>query len=119
MSGLFRSQDCGTSVIDRMIWVVRRSNRSKRFVWRRRNGAPKDCQQFNRHLRSPDQVIMLESTAITCPYCWELIEVPLETEPGNHVFVEDCPVCCQPILLRITVGPDGELQHVESSRENE
>ena len=62
---------------------------------------------------------MLECTAISCPYCWEPIEVPLETEAGNHEFVEDCPVCCQPIRLRVTVGLDGELQHVESSRENE
>ncbi len=62
---------------------------------------------------------MLEYTAIICPYCWEQIEVPLETEPGNHEFVEDCPVCCQPILMHVTVGLDGELQHVESARENE
>nr|MBS0020575.1 CPXCG motif-containing cysteine-rich protein [Gammaproteobacteria bacterium] len=62
---------------------------------------------------------MLEFSAIICPYCWEHVEVPLETEPGNHEFIEDCPVCCQAILMRVTIGLDGELQHVESVRENE
>lgn len=62
---------------------------------------------------------MLESAAIICPYCWERIDVPLETGPGNHEFIEDCSVCCQPILMRVAIGLDGELQHIESARENE
>lgn len=69
--------------------------------------------------RATGEQAMVEYAPIQCPYCWESIEVPLETEPGDHELVEDCPVCCQPILMRITVGPDRGLQRVAGSRENE
>ena len=37
-------------------------------------------------------------------------------EPGEHVFVQDCAVCCHPWQVRITVGVDGEVS-VEVERE--
>jgi hypothetical protein len=33
--------------------------------------------------------------------------------------MEDCQVCCQPILFRISVDLDGNLLAVETQREND
>jgi hypothetical protein len=49
---------------------------------------------------------------VTCPFCGESGEVEAEideTEPGRHVFVQDCAVCCRPWTVCITVAPDGDV----------
>ena len=49
---------------------------------------------------------------IECPFCGEPGEVEVdvdESEPGQHVFVQDCAVCCRPWQVSVTVGADGEI----------
>lgn len=46
--------------------------------------------------------------ALLCPHCGE----PIETfpDPGGgeeQEYIEDCSVCCRPILLHATLDPDG------------
>jgi transcription elongation factor Elf1 len=43
----------------------------------------------------------------TCPFCWEqnTVLVDLSAPPGS--LIEDCSVCCRPILLEVTMSPDG------------
>ncbi|MEM6821255.1 MAG: CPXCG motif-containing cysteine-rich protein [Verrucomicrobiota bacterium] len=36
---------------------------------------------------------------VQCPYCGEPFEVAIETELIDQNWIEDCPVCCQPILF--------------------
>jgi hypothetical protein len=36
----------------------------------------------------------------TCPYCWEKISMILECSDEEETYVEDCEVCCRPIVLR-------------------
>jgi len=44
-----------------------------------------------------------------CPSCGEAIVIPLDvTEGDEQEFIEDCPVCCHPNLIRVAYGPDGE-----------
>lgn len=62
---------------------------------------------------------MLESTTITCPYCWASFETPVDYSAGPQVYVEDCQICCQPILFRISVDLDSDLLAVETQREND
>ena len=38
---------------------------------------------------------------VTCPYCGEQVEIGVE-EDMRSSFVQDCEVCCQPWLLRVT-----------------
>ena len=46
--------------------------------------------------------------AYTCDNCSESIVVPVDPSAGRHQeYVEDCPVCCTPNLLRVTVEADG------------
>ena len=42
---------------------------------------------------------------ITCPYCGEDVEIYLEPDTRG-VFVQDCEVCCNPWLLRVTRDAD-------------
>jgi hypothetical protein len=44
---------------------------------------------------------------VTCPYCGEVVAVHLE-EDVRGSFVQDCEVCCNPWLVRLTRSADGQ-----------
>ncbi len=58
-----------------------------------------------------------ESVDIQCPYCWETIEVLVDLSISEQSYVEDCQVCCRPILLSISIIADGSPR-IEVTREN-
>ncbi|AMO67631.1 MAG: hypothetical protein ACJA1T_000378 [Zhongshania aliphaticivorans] len=41
----------------------------------------------------------LESVSQRCPYCGERIELLIDTSEGAQTYVEDCQVCCQPMVI--------------------
>ena len=49
---------------------------------------------------------MQETFVVTCPYCGEDVEIYVEADVTG-ALVQDCEVCCNPWLLRVT-GEDGE-----------
>jgi hypothetical protein len=57
--------------------------------------------------------------SVQCPYCGETFETGVDTSGGSQEYVEDCYVCCRPILFRIEVDVDGELTGLEMQREND
>lgn len=60
----------------------------------------------------------LDSVLIQCPYCWETLDISVDPSVPEQEYVEDCQVCCQPIVL--TVFFDENLTpHVEATAENE
>ncbi len=61
----------------------------------------------------------LENEAVQCPYCWETIELTLDISAGSQTYTEDCHVCCQPILVHLTVDEDSNRFEVNVSPENE
>ncbi|WP_295541673.1 CPXCG motif-containing cysteine-rich protein [uncultured Thiohalocapsa sp.] len=55
-----------------------------------------------------------------CPWCGELIELTVDCSYGDHVYVEDCSVCCAPIEVTIRfTGADPVSPRVDLRRENE
>jgi len=62
---------------------------------------------------------MLSDIEIQCPYCWEFFPTEVDPSVGEQVYVKDCRIGCQPILIRVVIGPDGEPSGVEVRRENE
>jgi len=60
---------------------------------------------------------LIQSETITCPYCWESIELTLDLSVDEQQQVEDCSVCCRPILIRYR-AEDGELAALEIAAEN-
>jgi hypothetical protein len=47
-----------------------------------------------------------DSFLVTCPYCGESVEIYVEPDVTGRL-VQDCEVCCNPWLLRVTYE-DGE-----------
>lgn len=60
---------------------------------------------------------MIQFETITCPYCWEPIEITLDLTVESQQQVEDCSVCCRPIVVRYSTA-DGELAALEVAAEN-
>jgi Cysteine-rich CPXCG len=50
---------------------------------------------------------LLESCGIQCPYCGEYLEVQIDCSVPNQSYIEDCQVCCRPMLLRVTLDDSG------------
>ena len=49
----------------------------------------------------------------SCPSCGEEIVVPVDPSGGDEQeYVEDCPVCCSPVLLQVHIEEDGEVSIV-------
>lgn len=61
---------------------------------------------------------MLPSIDIQCPYCGETIDVIVDDSAGDQAYIEDCQVCCRPIVLTLTLGDDGEVE-VAARAEND
>ena len=59
---------------------------------------------------------MLENVWIDCPYCGEPFETSVDCSAGGQQYVEDCPVCCQPIDMESRIDLDGKLQNVDARR---
>jgi hypothetical protein len=53
-----------------------------------------------------------------CPYCGEPISVLIDDSVADQNYVEDCQVCCRPILLGVSVDMDGDVV-VTARSENE
>jgi hypothetical protein len=53
--------------------------------------------------------MFLESTTASCPYCGEMIEFLIEPLDSDQQYYEDCQVCCQPILIKLTLNIEGGI----------
>jgi len=62
---------------------------------------------------------MTQVQNVQCPYCGETFETEIDVSAGNQEYIEDCYVCCKPIVFRIEVDMDGELAGLEVQREND
>jgi hypothetical protein len=59
----------------------------------------------------------LEPATIQCPYCWEMIEITTDCSVTSQEYIEDCEVCCQPIVMTVEISADG-LPKVSVQRES-
>ena len=60
----------------------------------------------------------ISETHISCPYCGESISVLVDDSVPEQSYVEDCQVCCRPIVLDVIVDVDGDVA-VSARCENE
>lgn len=59
---------------------------------------------------------LLNEHVVTCPYCWQQVSLVVDASAGSHQYVEDCEVCCRPILVTCRVS---DSQGVEVSVDRE
>ncbi len=54
----------------------------------------------------------LEEITISCPYCGEIISVLLDEQEVGSEYIEDCQVCCKPIVMSVYHDATGALSVV-------
>ena len=54
---------------------------------------------------------------VACPYCGESIELVIDCSVPFQEYVEDCEVCCRPMILAVSVDADENIS-VEARDEN-
>lgn len=60
---------------------------------------------------------MLETQEYECPYCGEPVEAVLDLSAGDQQYIEDCAVCCRPIIF--DVHTDGQEWALDVRREDD
>ena len=60
----------------------------------------------------------MDSQVIYCPSCGEPIDVAVDWSVRQQEYVEDCQVCCRPIVLTVGIDEDGET-HIEARPESD
>jgi hypothetical protein len=63
-------------------------------------------------------VAELADKAIDCPYCGESISILIDDSLDHQNYVEDCQVCCRPIILDVAIDTEGDIS-VSARSENE
>jgi len=54
---------------------------------------------------------MDDESSYVCGACGEEIVIPVDPSGGSvQEYVEDCPVCCRPNVLRLFSDPDGSVR---------
>ena len=54
---------------------------------------------------------MKDEASYICDSCGEEIVVPIDRSAGSEqAYVEDCPVCCCPNVIRIEMDEAGEVR---------
>ena len=64
-------------------------------------------------------MMILEERRIDCPYCGELISISIDPSTGNDTYIEDCQVCCRPMVFDLSTDPDGNIVDLVVRREND
>ena len=62
-------------------------------------------------------MLELIPATITCPFCWESIEILTDPSVTAEEYIEDCQVCCNPINIAVTTAADGQPQVTASNPE--
>jgi hypothetical protein len=60
----------------------------------------------------------LQNEFIDCPYCGEQIEIVIDCSIEEQDFIEDCSVCCQPIVLSVVICGEEDI-HIIARRHDE
>lgn len=49
-----------------------------------------------------------QARGIHCPYCGEGFEILIDLSVLDQEYVEDCYVCCRPMVVSLSEDADGE-----------
>jgi hypothetical protein len=61
-------------------------------------------------------MILIQGQDATCPHCWEAINLTLDLSVSEQSYIEDCPVCCKPIIVSFkSMGGEVSEFSVEAS----
>lgn len=52
---------------------------------------------------------MLPLQTVQCPYCGQYLQIAIDDSVQEQQYIEDCQVCCKPIVLWVSVAADGSI----------
>ena len=58
------------------------------------------------------------SQHIDCPYCGETISILVDHSVEGQQYIEDCEVCCRPIVFDVLVDANDQVR-LQARAENE
>ena len=53
-----------------------------------------------------------------CPYCGESITLLIDETIKNQEYIEDCEVCCSPIIIQVEINLNEKI-YINVKREDE
>ena len=62
---------------------------------------------------------MINEHLAACPYCGESFTTLVDLSAGNQEYIEDCHICCRPIIFNITLDAISEEITIQLRTENE
>lgn len=66
--------------------------------------------------RQPPRV---HSARVRCPYCGAPLSVTVDGSVEFQEYIEDCQVCCRPIVFTVAADDDGDIARVETRRDDD
>ena len=63
--------------------------------------------------------MLLDTHIVACPYCGESIELTADTQEVNQEYIEDCHVCCQPIVIKYSQNIFDQSVELECRRDQD
>lgn len=61
---------------------------------------------------------MTDLVTVSCPYCGERIDVAVDTSAGEQEYIEDCQVCCRPMVVSAWVDDDGQARAMVTAEDD-
>ncbi len=49
---------------------------------------------------------LIQEQMISCPYCGEDIQILLDCSVPEQEYIEDCQVCCRPIIITLLLSDE-------------
>lgn len=65
------------------------------------------------------EVSLLLDQSYQCPYCGESLVAEIDPSVSRQTYVEDCAVCCQPIVLSYVLDDDETVVEFSAEREGQ
>lgn len=59
----------------------------------------------------------ISEQTIRCPYCDEAIVILVDDSLPEQSYIEDCQVCCRPIVIDVSVDTGGDVTVVARSED--
>lgn len=53
---------------------------------------------------------LLQEISIYCPYCGEPLDILVDGSIDDQEYIEDCQVCCRPMVIQTSISADGAIQ---------
>lgn len=60
---------------------------------------------------------MLQQSSLQCPYCGERIDILLDGSVACQEYIEDCSVCCRPMVVTAVTTDDDVQVSVRAEHE--